>query len=423
MAEIAARIGSNGLSVVSTFSGCGGSCLGFEMAGYRVLWANEFVEAARDVYSRNHPDVMLDSRDIRDVEPENILQLIGKSVGEIDVLEGSPPCSDFSTAGKRQKGWGQVKKYSDTTQRVDDLFFEYVRLLDGLRPRVFVAENVSGLVKGTAYGYFELILRAMRRCGYRVRSKVLDAQWLGVPQERRRVIFIGVRDDLEREPAFPMPLPYRYTIRDALPWIGALRWDSGGMFAPREYNVAGEPVGTITTQTRHFHVIDDPSVPPDPRVEFWRKGNTRDGTTRSIDEPSLSVMAHGLGGVAAHQALIRAPMPPEEFAALDGTAIGNVWPSLVPGRWHAKYKQLQRPIIDKPCPTITAVGGGRGVASVTHPNEPRKFTIFELRRLCGFPDDFVLTGKFAQQWERLGRSVPPVMMSHVAATLRDQVLL
>lgn len=465
MAEIAERVGSNGLTVVSTFSGCGGSCLGFEMAGYRVLWASEFVEAARNVYALNHPGVILDGRDIRDVKPEDILSAIGKQQGEVDVLEGSPPCASFSTAGKRHKAWGQVKKYSDTEQRSDDLFFEYVRILDGVRPRVFVAENVSGLVKGAAYGYFELIMRAMRRCGYRVRAKVLDAQWLGVPQERKRVIFVGVREDLEIDPQFPKPLPYRYTIREALPWISGLHWDSGGMFGEREYDVDREPVQTIMngrgggSQTRfrvvhdtsgkwgkgdvtdrpaptitvgvnglnshHFKVVPEeervsPRGDTEPRVEFRGPGCFRDGENASVDAPSPAVMAHGLGGVREYQALIRAPQPVASVT-LEGTAIGRAYAKLEPGKWHHKYKQLQRPIVDKPCPTLTAIGGGRGVASVVHPNEPRKFLIAELKRLCGFPDDFELTGAYTQQWERLGRSVPPVMMSHVATTLRDQI--
>jgi len=99
------------------------------------------------------------------------------------------------------------------------LFFEFIRLLDGLKPRVFVAENVSGLVKGVAKGVFLEILAKLKACGYRVGVKVLDAQWLGVPQARQRTIFIGVREDLGKPPVFPKPLPYRYTMREALQWI------------------------------------------------------------------------------------------------------------------------------------------------------------------------------------------------------------
>ena len=90
----------NGLNVVSTFSGCGGTCLGYEMAGFNVLWGSEFVSAAREVYALNHPGVILDDRDIRTVTGNDILQAINMRIGDVDVLEGSPPCASFSTTRK-----------------------------------------------------------------------------------------------------------------------------------------------------------------------------------------------------------------------------------------------------------------------------------------------------------------------------------
>jgi len=187
MAEIEA-LPKNGYDVVSTFSGCGGSCLGYRMAGFNVAWANEFIPAAQDTYVANHPSTILDKRDIRKIQPKEILDILGKNAGEIDLLDGSPPCAAFSTAGKRSDGWGTVKSYSDSKQRVDDLFFEYSRILEGLQPKTFIAENVSGLVKGVAKGYFKEILKRLQDCGYRVSARVLDAKWLGVPQSRQRLI-------------------------------------------------------------------------------------------------------------------------------------------------------------------------------------------------------------------------------------------
>jgi len=208
----------NGYSVVSTFSGAGGSCLGWRMAGYEVVWASEFVRAAQDTYRANH-DGPLDTRDIRVVRADEVLEAVGLKRGELDVLDGSPPCSSFSRAGSGAKGWGKVKPYSDTKQRTDDLFDEYIRLAEGLYPRVIVAENVPALSEGKASGYFKEIVRKVADIGYTVRSAVLDAQWLGVPQSRRRLFIQGVRNDLELPPAFPKPLPYRYTIEDACPWV------------------------------------------------------------------------------------------------------------------------------------------------------------------------------------------------------------
>src|SRR5690606_1952074 len=114
-------------------------------------------------------------------------------------------------------------------------------------------------------------------------------------------------------------------------------------------------------------------------------------------------------------------VPDNVGASLDGYAIGAEWDKLKPGEQSERYFQLVRPHPDGPSPCVTASGGGAGgagvagsTAGVTHPTERRKFSIAELRRICGFPDDFVLTGTYAQQWERLGRAVPPVMMRHIA---------
>jgi DNA (cytosine-5)-methyltransferase 1 len=368
----------NGFNAISTFSGGGGSSTGYRMAGFKVLWANEFIDAARDTYRANMaPHTILDGRDIRQVKASEILEAIKMQPGELDLFDGSPPCASFSTAGKRQAGWGKVKKYSDKAQRTDDLFFEYIRLLRELKPKTFVAENVSGLVKGAAKGYFIEIMRELKASGYRVTCKVLDAQWLGVPQSRQRTIFVGVREDLGIEPAHPKPLPYRYSVRDALPWI-----------------VDVQHAGNATI-----------------RKPIW-KGS---------DRPSPSIVASG--ATVSPTAYLSGGTYIEAETDISRYAIGAEWEKMgKPGTQSDKFFQLVRPTIEKTCPTITASGGNTSTAGVCHPTEKRKFSIAELKRICGFPDDFILTGTYAQQWERCGRSVPPVMMSHIAAAVRDQIL-
>ena len=132
------------------------------------------------------------------------MERIGIKKGELDLFDGSPPCQAFSTAGKRAKGWGKAKTYEHGAKQCNErLFDEYVRLLRGLMPKTFVAENVSGLVKGVAKGMFLEILAALKASGYRVTCRVLDAQWLGVPQMRQRTIFVGVREDLGLDPVHP----------------------------------------------------------------------------------------------------------------------------------------------------------------------------------------------------------------------------
>jgi len=215
MSDIAA-VKHNGCTAISTFSGCGGSTLGYRMAGFKVLWANEFIDIAKQSYRANNPNTIVSGKDIREIPHEQILDEVGLESGELDLLDGSPPCSSFSAAGSRERGWGKVKLYSENaTQRTDDLFFEFSRLVKGIQPKVFVAENVSGLVMGKAKGYFKLIHRSLSDAGYNVRASVLDAQWLGVPQVRRRVIFVGVRNGIDKQPVHPRPLGYRYSITEA----------------------------------------------------------------------------------------------------------------------------------------------------------------------------------------------------------------
>lgn len=183
--------------VVSTFAGGGGSSLGYRMAGGKVLAIVEFVDEACKTYRANWKNTKIIQDDIKNITGKDILDAIGKRKGELDILDGSPPCSAFSTAGAREKGWGKTKSYSDTKQEnVEDLFFEYVRLIDDIQPKVFIAENVSGLVKGKAKGYFNNILKELTACGYVVTCKILDAKYMGVPQSRQRTIFVGIRNDL-----------------------------------------------------------------------------------------------------------------------------------------------------------------------------------------------------------------------------------
>lgn len=359
-------------TLVSTFSGCGGSCLGFRMAGCRTLWANEFVEAAAIVYKMNAPDVHVDQRDIREVRAEDILDITGLAKGELDIFEGSPPCASFSTAGARSKKWGQVSKYSDTEQRTDDLFFEYARILRGLQPKVFVAENVQGLVIGSAKGYFKMILKELKGCGYKVSARVLDGAWLGVPQRRKRVIFVGVRNDLEIEPAFPKPLPFQWSVRDALPWIQKVVHDTSGQFSEGEFTDRPSPtilIGPNALNSRHYVVESE-----------------------------------------------------EEGVDISAYAIGREWDKIQMGEQSDRYLNLVKPALDKPCPTVTQTAGQAGAAGVVHPTERRKFSMPELRRIMGFPDDFKLTGSYQQRWERFARSVPPMMMYWIASAVLRGVL-
>jgi len=179
-------------TVVSTFAGCGGSSLGYSMAGFRELLAVEWDDNAVDTFRLNFPEVPVYHGDIAALSVESALERTGLDVGALDVLDGSPPCQGFSTAGKRNLD-------DDRNQ----LFREFCRLLTGLQPRAFVMENVSGMVKGKMRLVFVEILRELKACGYRVSARLLNAMYFGVPQSRQRLIFVGVREDLGIDPSHP----------------------------------------------------------------------------------------------------------------------------------------------------------------------------------------------------------------------------
>lgn len=207
----------NGPTVISLFAGCGGSSLGYKWAGFKELLAIDFDQNAVDTFRLNFLEVPCWQRDIREVMGQEILGFCKIKKGELDVLDGSPPCQGFSTAGKR--------KVSDPR---NDLFREFVRLLKELQPRVFIMENVSGMAKGPMKGIFNEALRELRCCGYQVKCKLMNAKWYGVPQSRLRTIFIGSRD--KADISFPAPNLQIITTKQA---IGDLPFGQPGKHQPQ----------------------------------------------------------------------------------------------------------------------------------------------------------------------------------------------
>jgi len=181
-------------TVISTFAGCGGSSLGYQMAGFKELLAVEWDDNAVETFKLNFPDVPVYHGDIAKLTGTECMKLAEIKRRQLDVLDGSPPCQGFSTAGKRK--WNDPR---------NSLFKEYARLLNELQPKVFVMENVTGMVKGCMKQAYLTIIKTLRECGYKAKGEVLNAMYFNVPQSRERVIIIGVREDLGIEPSHPKP--------------------------------------------------------------------------------------------------------------------------------------------------------------------------------------------------------------------------
>jgi DNA (cytosine-5)-methyltransferase 1 len=192
------NVSKNGLRVMSTFACGGGSSMGYKRAGCEVIAANDIDPEMAWHYQLN-------------IKPKHyflcpIGELLTKDLPpelfELDILDGSPPCSTFSMAGSREKAWGKEKHFREgqAKQVLSDLFFDYLDLVERLKPKVAIAENVKGMILGNAKGYTKLVMQRFREIGYKPQLFLVNAADCGVPQKRERVFFCAIRNDIDAPP-------------------------------------------------------------------------------------------------------------------------------------------------------------------------------------------------------------------------------
>jgi len=240
------------MQVVSLFSGAGGLDRGFEAAGFDVVFANDNDPSVWPTYERNFL-LPLDRRSIIDI-PD-------KDFPDADVVIGGPPCQSWSEAGAN-RGLADER---------GQLFYEYIRALRAIRPKFFLAENVSGLLAPKHEKAFSQIVTAFAQPGYRIYTRLVNASDYGVPQDRERVILVGVRRDLRMEFEFPSPSVHRRTLRDAI----------FGLPAPKAVTSYSQ-VASDLQLPNHEYIVDgySPLYLSRNRVRTW-------------DEPSFTIQASG----------------------------------------------------------------------------------------------------------------------------------
>ena len=357
-------------NVLSTFAGGGGSSTGYRLAGGKILAINEFVEEAQNTYRENYPNTLIIPGDIKKLTGKDFMINTGLKPGELDLLDGSPPCSAFSMAGSVSHGkgnthadaFGKKKKYSDIegVENVEDLFFEFLRIADELKPKVIIGENVEGLTMGEAKEYFHKIQNTFEDIGYLVVADVLNASYFGVPQARKRTFFIAVREDVAEKIGINFMTMYQlYPEKNT------------------KQTTLGEAINDVVNE----------------------------------DQEEIDLLLEKLGPqTAVGKTLAKMPKDPDKvLTGMDYHDKGH-------------HFNLKRCSLRKPSPTITAMGNYPGVAGTCHPLEDRKFTIKELKRIMSLPEDFKLTGQHKQQSERIGRMVPPLMMKALAESVYNKVL-
>ncbi len=246
-----------GKAIVSLFSGCGGLDLGFCQAGFDVIWANEYDRDIWQTYENNHPDTLLDKRDIREISSSEIPECVG--------IIGGPPCQSWSEAG--------------TQRGIDDdrgrLFLEYVRILKDKQPLFFLAENVSGMLHKKHRLALSNIIAAFEEAGYVISFKLLNAKHYKVPQDRKRVIFVGYHVDLGKRFNFEYlkAEPYVPTLRDVI-------WDLRESAIPALGN--NKTQGEACSFPNHEYMTGGFS-------SIYMSRNR----VRSWDEPSFTIQAGG----------------------------------------------------------------------------------------------------------------------------------
>lgn len=323
---------------IDLFSGAGGLLRGFLDSGFKAISSVEYWSPAIETHRLNYPGVPIDTRDIRLIPDSNICEFRDK----VDVVVGGPPCQGFSTIGKRI-----VKDPRN------ELVFEYIRFVRLCQPKVFLMENVRGLLSTGKGVVKDSIISEFSAIGYNVASKVLCAADYGVPQKRYRLFFLGVRRDLNIEPSFPV-----------------------ATFNPSHYNTVGNAI---------MDLVGKENIVPN---HVPLKHN-------EIVKARISYIPEGQG------------LPTEGLpeAVLKGSR-SDFRDNHLKNFSHV-YKRLSRYL-----PATTMVPGHN--AFPLHPTENRSLTVREAARIQTFPDDVVFCGSRQNQCIQVGNAVPVLLASSLA---------
>lgn len=361
----------NGLHVVSLFTGSYGLDLGFEYAGFKVAVALDNDPSSEQIVRANRPRIPFIMCDIAKVSTKELLSEAGLDKREVDVLTGGPPCQPFSTAGRR-------RGLSDP--RASPLK-EFIRVINEAQPKAFVMEEVTGLLNARLKhvpikdrnrpllpeeqrgSVWRVVLEELRRTGYKIMWKVLNAADFGTPQIRKRVIVIGLRRDIKSLPSMPTPThrkPSTSTLMEAEPWVCLLDALAGV-----------EPGAHIELPPKYAKYME--YVPPG-------------GSWRQIPK---SLAADAMNGA---------------FMA-GGGRMGF-------------YRRLTW---FEPSPTLVTTPIMKG-SMLIHPAEDRPLSVNEYKVIQGFPEDWKVLGSLSAQYRKIGEAVPPLLSYAVASKLR-QILI
>jgi len=381
---------------VDFFSGAGGLTCGLNLAGFESILGSDIHPIYAETFARNNPGARIITDDIRELSEHDILELTGLKPGELDLMAGGPPCQGFSINAP-------VRSLDD--QR-NNLFREYLRIADILRPKAILIENVPGLVslgKGTVV---EAIYKRLEDMGYKVAHRILFAGHYGVPQMRFRTIFIALRDGGAID--FPEPTHDAQAVAN---FAGA-----------KELCLKIHPLfsGNLKKQTTVWDAISDlPQLDP---------GQSIDNAQYSIEQQSelQEILRQGSERIYNHACakLGRANLDRLKYIPQGGSWRDIPHDMLPKGLQRARRsdhtKRYGRLHPNSLCSTILTKCDPHW-GSFFHPTQDRAISVREAARIQSFPDRYIFTGNLTQQFEQVGNAVPPLMAKAIGEKIRQMI--
>lgn len=363
--KIGEKLAKNDYKSISLFSGSYGLDMGFKYAGFESRVALDIDKASKEIINANLPNLPFIHEDIKNVTVKEILDTAGLDKGETDVLTGGPPCQPFSTAGKR-KGLNDPRASP---------LREYVRVIKEAQPKIFVMEEVTGLLNARlkhvsikdrgdrcllpeeeSGSVWKIILEELKSTGYKIQFEVVNAADYGTPQKRQRVILIGIRPDIKaKAPFIPTPThkkPNLSSLVKATPWIPLL--DS----------IMGTEIGELQPLSPKYQKYM-PYVPPGGN---WRQ------LPEELQEEAMNKAYHAGGGKMGF------------------------------------YRRLSW---FEPSPTLVTSPTMKSTMMI-HPWENRPLSVNEYKLIQGFPLDWKVPGAISTQYRKLGEAVPPTLSYAIA---------
>ncbi len=365
-------------SVIDLFAGAGGLTEGLRLAGYRSILANEYDEMAARTFSHNHPKIPIIVRDIKKLSVSEVMELSGVESGKLNLICGGPPCQGFSLAGQRL----------DDDPR-NEMFREFVRIVQGLKPEVFLFENVSGIMSMAGGGVLKAILAEFHKIGYTCEYSLLNAAAYGVPQLRKRFILIGSRDGKHIGPPPPThtgkPGELDFFIGALSPYLTT--WDALGDLPQLVQGEGAQELDFSAT----------------PRNEYQRE-------RRGIRVP---------GKLFNHQATRHSKIIIERYSVIPEGGDNSQVPE------HLRTKKINVFKLHRNTPARTVTCNHR--TDLLHPIIPRGTTVREAARLQSFDDDYQFFGnltrkaRWVTQDDQVGNAVPPLLAKAIGLHIKKEM--